>query len=282
MSLTVPSSRSVSVAVHDLGGEGAVLLLAHGTGFHGRALGPFARHLSGFHAWAPDLRGHGDSSLPDDLHFAWQGFAADIAAVVDAIGEGVPIFGFGHSMGAAASLLAEARRPGTFRALYCYEPIVIPPCSDADPDHQSRFRDATRRRRRSFASLEEAFRNYSVKPPFDTFEDESLRSYVEHGFVLQNDGSIHIKMNPDHEALVYKMNSAHPTYDHLPGIGCPVAVARGRVLPGPSEWAEIVVSRLPDARLEPFDDLGHMGPFEDPRRVAAAAMAFFEEAQTAA
>ena len=84
-------------------------------------------------------------------------------------------------------------------------------------------------------------------------------------------------MDPDHEALVYEMNSEHPTYDRLPEIQCPVTVARGRVEPGASAWAESVVSRLPDARLEPFDDLGHMGPFEDSARVAAAAAAFFAE-----
>ncbi len=278
MPLTVPSSLSVSVAAHDLGGDGAVLLLAHGTGLHGRLFEPFVRHLEGFHAWAPDLRGHGDSSLPEDLHFAWGGFADDIAAVVAEIGDGVPIFGFGHSMGSAASLLAEARKPGTFRALYCYEPIVIPPFLDATPEQQSRFREATRRRRRSFPSVETAFENYSAKPPFNAFEDDFLRSYIEHGFEFRSDDSIRIKMDPDHEALVYEMNSEHPTYDLLPEIRCPVAVARGRIEPGPSQWAETVVSRLPDARLEPFDDLGHMGPFEDSKRVAEAASTFFAEA----
>ena len=40
-----------------------------------------------------------------------------------------PLFGFGHSMGAAALLMAEPRRPGLFAGLVCYEPVIYPPGS---------------------------------------------------------------------------------------------------------------------------------------------------------
>ena len=45
----------------------------------------------------------------------------------------------------------------------------------------------------------------------------------------------------------------------------------------PSSWTERIAARLPDARVEIFTDLGHMGPFENPDRVAAAAQRFFDE-----
>ena len=45
-SLTVPSSGGVAVALHDLGGTGAPLLVCHATGFHGRMYAPLARLLT--------------------------------------------------------------------------------------------------------------------------------------------------------------------------------------------------------------------------------------------
>src|SRR3954470_12360736 len=131
----VASTDDVTVAVHDLGGEpGApVLLLSHATGFHGPAFGPMAAAglTERFHCLASDWRGHGDSVAPHDLDYAWRGFAEDVEAVLDqldALGAtGRPIYGFGHSMGGAALLMAEADRPGTFAGMVLDEPIVPPP-----------------------------------------------------------------------------------------------------------------------------------------------------------
>ena len=53
----------------------------------------------------------------------WDGFADDVLAVVDAWGVD-DLVAVGHSKGGAALLLAEQRRPGTFAALFCYEPVV--------------------------------------------------------------------------------------------------------------------------------------------------------------
>ncbi len=129
--LHVTSTAGIEIAVHDLGGEGRPALFAHATGFHGRVWEPLASKLSGVHGWAPDLRGHGDSPVPRGHEFAWSRFADDVLSTLDALGLGSatgadqPI-GIGHSKGGAALLLAEQRRPGTFAALWCYEPVVFP------------------------------------------------------------------------------------------------------------------------------------------------------------
>ena len=88
---------------------------------------------------------------PTICHFAWEGLADDVAAVVDEIDDGSPLYAFGHSMGAAVSILAEARRPGTFRAIYAFEPIVIPPELRARAaGARSVWIEGTRKRRRDF------------------------------------------------------------------------------------------------------------------------------------
>ena len=80
-----PSSHSfdadgIRLVVHDWGGAGAPVLLAHPTGFHGRVWAPVAEQLvaRGRHVWSFDFRGHGDSDAPD-VDYSWHGFADDVA-----------------------------------------------------------------------------------------------------------------------------------------------------------------------------------------------------------
>jgi len=272
---TVASSRGVSVVVHDLSELAdpdhrlEPLLLAHATGFHGRVWLPVASHLRHHHAYAPDLRGHGDATPPDDGDFAWDGFADDVLAVVDALGLR-NVAAAGHSKGGAALLLAEARRPGTFRALYLYEPVVMP--SDWDPGsaRANPLAEGARRRRPVFASRDAAYENFAGKPPFSVLDRDALRAYVDHGFADEADGSVRLKCEPEHESRVYSMGPQHRAYDELDRVTCPVTVARGALTAGPAAFAEPVVERLPAGRLEVFDDLGHFGPLEAPARIAAA------------
>ena len=114
----VRSTDGVEVAVHDLGGDGPPLLLAHAAGFCGGALAPLATRLgTRFHCWALDFRGHGDTVTPLDVDYAWSGRADDGLAAGDRLGlEGAR--GFGHSAGGAALLDAGARWPGAFTALW--------------------------------------------------------------------------------------------------------------------------------------------------------------------
>src|SRR5690349_20798784 len=110
---TVTSTQGVELALHDLGGDGPPILFAHATGFCGPIWGPVAEHLADHRGWALDFRCHGRSTRPLDDDLSWRGTGDDVLAVVDALGL-VDLVGVGHSMGGAALLLAEQRRPGTF------------------------------------------------------------------------------------------------------------------------------------------------------------------------
>ena len=154
----------VALALHDLGGDGPPALLAHATGFHARVFVPLAsglaRHL---HCLAPDLRGHGHSGVPADLDFAWAGFGLDALSAVEAFGLKRPI-GIGHSCGGAALLLAEEAQPGTFSALYLYEPVVLAP-NEHLAELSEPLAKRARQRREVFSSRKEAYDNYASKPP---------------------------------------------------------------------------------------------------------------------
>jgi pimeloyl-ACP methyl ester carboxylesterase len=270
----IPSTGGVQLAVHDLGGEGPDVLLAHATGFHGLVWRQLAGHLDGYHRWAPDLRGHGDASAPGSGSFEWEGFADDVLAVVDALGLVRP-FGVGHSKGGAALLLAEQRRPGTFRALYLYEPVVFPP-DLAMNGGENPLAAGAARRRDAFDSYEAAYENYASKPPFDVLDPDALRDYVEHGFTAEDDGTVRLKCEPANEAQVYRMGGRHEAFDHLGEVRCPVTVARGAATDfGPGAFAPRIAAGLPDGVLEEFPELGHFGPLERPATVAAAIRRFF-------
>jgi pimeloyl-ACP methyl ester carboxylesterase len=272
--LNVSSTDGVTIAVHELHGtpseDHEPILLAHATGFHGYVWEPLAAHLTRFHAFAPDLRGHGDSSAPEHGDFAWEGFADDVLAVVDALGlAGGPAVG--HSKGGAALLLAEQRRPGTFRALYLYEPVVFP-STDAPPTAGANpLAEGALRRRPTFPSRDAAFENFARKPPFAILDPVALRAYVDHGFDDLPDGAVRLKCEPENESQVYRMGAQHRAFDQLHAVGCPVTVARGHLDEfGPAAVAAEVAEALPHGRLEVYDDLGHFGPLEDPARIAAA------------
>src|SRR6478735_7965152 len=100
--MRVPSTDGVELELHDLGGDGPPLLIAHATGMCAGAYLPMVPLLAPHvHVWALDFRAHGDSTAPDSGDLAWSGMAADVLAVVDALGGG-PIAAFGHSMGGAS------------------------------------------------------------------------------------------------------------------------------------------------------------------------------------
>ncbi len=202
----------------------------------------------------------------------WDGFADDVLAVIDAWGVN-DLVAVGHSKGGAALLLAEQRRPGTFAALYCFEPVVMPTDGAASnlADRPNPLAEGARRRREVFASYQAAYDTFASKPPLSALDPEALHAYVDYGFALQPDGTVRIKCRPEIEAATYQMGANHDAFRHLGEVDCPVTIARGAVDGmGPAAAAGPIVDALPQGRLLAFDDLGHFGPLEDPARIAAS------------
>ncbi len=273
---TAPTDDGVDVAYTDLGGAGPSVLFAHATGFHGHVWRPIATALEDrFHGFVFDERGHGDTpSGPDGQ--SWHGFAADALAVVDAAGLERP-YAVGHSAGGAALLLAELARPGTFRAIWCFEPILPPVASatvDATsfPSRANPLAEGARRRREVFASRDAAYDNYAGKRPFSALDPAALRAYVDHGFTDLADGTVQLKCRREAEAATYEMAVQHGAAARVHEIQCPVVLASGGRTDTPfgPDLMAALAPRMPDARAEPFPELGHFGPLEDPAAIAAS------------
>jgi pimeloyl-ACP methyl ester carboxylesterase len=279
----VTTADGVEIATYDLGGEGPPLLLAHATGFHGRVWLPLAASLGHrYHCWSFDSRGHGDSSPAPGGNYDWQGFGRDVLAVVAGLRLGAgPVRprGVGHSSGGAALLLAEEAEPGTFEALYCYEPVV--PIVEGPPSEEpidNPLADGARRRREVFASREAALANYAGKAPFTSFDPEALEAYVEWGFHDLDDGTVRLSCRREDEARVYENAWRHRAFQNLDRVAAPVVLASG----GRQAHFGVEASRAIAARLrhpgpiEVHEELGHFGPLERPTVVAKSVIATFD------
>lgn len=280
-STTVTTSDGVDIAVHDHGGSGTPVVLAHATGLHGRVWTPVAAALGDeFRCVAFDQRGHGRSGDPPGLDFDWTGFGRDAAAVVEGLGLVAPM-GVGHSSGAAGLLLAEEAVPGTFAAMYCYEPVVVPADPPLGRDEANWLAAGTRRRRDVFESRQAAYDHYRSKPPFAAWDDEALRLYVEYGFADRTDGEggVRLACRPENEALVYEMATDNDCFVRLGEVRCPVMLAQGSGSDGLTPaTVEAMQARLVSVATETLPGLTHFGPLEDPPLVAGAIRAFLRAA----
>ncbi|QWW66503.1 alpha/beta fold hydrolase [Rhizobium sp. WYJ-E13] len=124
-------NAGASLACHHQPAEGqahAILMISHGLAEHSRRYRRFAEAMAarGYHVYAHDHRGHGETSAPDAPlgRFARQGgierVINDIAAVHDFATTrhpGLPVILLGHSMGGLIALNAAADLPGRFAAL---------------------------------------------------------------------------------------------------------------------------------------------------------------------
>lgn len=259
------STNGVTIEVHDFGGDGEPLLLCHATGFCAGAYLPLASRLGQrFTVHAVDFRGHGDSTAPDDDDFDWAGMGDDVLAAVDAIG--APVHGFGHSMGGAALLIAELRRPGSLRSAYLYEPIVLP-AELATAGQPNPMAAGSRRRRATFASRAAAVHRYATRPGLDKLRADALAAYVEHGF-RDIEGGVELKCRPEHEALTFEAPKVSLTA--ITGLEVDAVVALGRREVGgmPAAMAPRVAEALANARLVEYAHLSHFGPLQDPDTVA--------------
>jgi pimeloyl-ACP methyl ester carboxylesterase len=254
------ATPDVHLAVHDWGGDGPPVLLAHPTGFHGVVWAPVAALL----------RATGGAPAG----YAWNGFADDALAVTRALGlDGDPaLLAWGHSKGAAALLLAEAREPGTYPRIYAFEPIIFP--GPAAPGDNPLSRGA-RKRRAVWDSRDEARASYASRPPLDALAPAALDAYVDYGLRDRPGGGVELACHPEDEAEIYSMALDADVFPKLAGIQAQVVVACGArtdaIGPG---LARAIAAELPHGSVEVFPDLGHFGPLEDPDTVTAAALRF--------
>jgi pimeloyl-ACP methyl ester carboxylesterase len=277
-------ANGIRLVVHDWGGDGSPVLLAHPTGFHGRIWAPIAERLvgRGHRVHSFDFRGHGDSEAPDpsDESYSWSGFADDALAVTRHLGlESVAdLLACGHSKGGASLVLGEQRARGTYPRIWTYEPIMFPGNAAPVPNEEFPLSRAARKRRNEWASVEEAYEAYASKPPFEVMQPDALRAYVEYGLRDRGDGVFELKCRPEVEARVYAMGPMHGAYERLHDVEPPVLVVCGESSRDISpEFGGRIADRMPRGALEVMAGCGHFGPQQDADATVASMVRFASE-----
>ena len=270
------STDGVSVAVHDFGGVGPLVVFCHATGLCGHTWLPMIEALvDRFHCVAFDFRAHGYTGLPAGVSLAWRGMADDLTAVIDFLSPGQPILAVGHSMGGAAIILAETARPGLVERAWMFEPILLkeaPVTVGADaPDIAKQARN----RRATFPSHQAAYDRYARRPPLSQLDPRALQAYVHHGFEELPDGSITLRCRPEQEASVFEHHDAG-AFERLDDLTIPMVLAVGGDGQGPAQWVVEAAATTPGpVPVVNYPDLNHFGPLQQPDRLAQDIARFF-------
>ena len=289
------SSDGTELAVHELGGSGPLLLLAHATGYCSTAWRPVADELSDeFRCVAFDGRAHGASASPSPDGFSWPILGDDVLAVLadtdgdgDGDGDEGKIFAAGHSAGAAGIVLAASGHPELFAGIWCFEPVLFPPAaaegSGGPPGDgpSNPMAAAARRRRDQFSSPEEALGHFAPRKPFSGFHPDALAGFVDGGLQPDPGGGFRLACRPDDEARFYEMGGFEATWDAPADLQVPAVFATGDQ-PGSfgAGHAERLAERSPSSRAEVIGGVSHFGPLERPDLVARSIRGAFSEALT--
>jgi len=275
------SADGSTVALHDLGGQGPPVLFTHGNGLNAGMWASVVPLLTDrYHCYGLDFRGQGAAhSIDPTLAVDRPRFADDLLAAVDAIDGDGPILTAGHSLGGVATVVEMLRHPDTFRAVWLFEPVLIPDTFGRPPsDAASPLVEASRRRRQVFDSVDDVYDRFRSKPPYSTCTPESVRAYVEIGTYDLPDGTVHLSCLGENEARVFESGTPQDLSTYA-AITTPMVVARGGTADEgdiPAMVAPMIADALGNATLETFDDLTHFGPMEDPGAVAGSIRSFFE------
>ncbi len=210
------------------------LVFCHANGFNAATyrsiLAPLASSLR---ILAPDLRGHGATTLPTTMggRRGWQDHRDDLVALLEMI-EGPPVVLAGHSMGATAAILAAAERPEKVSQIVAFDPVIWKrwvvaalhlPFLDRLPARIPLARGALRRRPR-FDSREQALAAYRNRGAFRGWSDIMLVDYLSAGLSEDGEGFV-LSCKPAWEAANYAAQS-HDPWKALQASGPPVRILK--------------------------------------------------------
>jgi pimeloyl-ACP methyl ester carboxylesterase len=267
----------VTLAVAEAGEGGRPLLLVHG--FTG-AKEDFTDWLDalaelGWHAVAPDQRGHGDSHKPAEEHeYSFDRYADDLLALLDALGWGEAVV-LGHSMGGMVVQTAALQAPHRFAAL-----VLM------DTSHRAIRADAAlvdvgisiARAEGMAAVLAAQTALAAADQPLGTEAGRRVETerpgYKEFGErkLLASSPAMYAAMM----RLITDVDSGLDRLDDLRGLDLPVLVLVGEQDRPFRKPAERMAAAIPGAELVVVPDAGHSPQFENPEPWWKALRSFLE------
>ncbi len=253
------------------GGEaiGPPLILIHATGFLAALWRPIAERLSArFRVVALDQRGHGQSDKPPD-GYRFEVFADDLQRLIETLELESPIAA-GHSSGGTTIVMHAARHAGVISRAVLIEPILPNPAwiADAGPERPvNTMAEGARKRRAVWPSRDELFAAYRTRPAFQTWQEETLRLYVDEGTRSREDGQVELLCPPELEAQFYEAVTDVDSASLLPQLACPTLVLWGAESHLREGMGDMAAGNLPNARTVVVPETTHFLPQERPDEV---------------
>lgn len=265
------------MAVLDLGPRDRPvdMIFAHANGFNAHTyrelLLPLAQTMR---IWAPDLRGHGRSTLPPRTagRRNWHDHRDDLIALIEASDSPSLILG-GHSIGGTSGLLAAAEVPDRVAGLVLLDPVIWPkptvaafqlPLLDRIAA-RSPIVKSTLRRRAEFDSRDQAFASWQGRGAFKGWPDKVLRDYLADGLV-ETDSGLKLSCSPGWEASNYSAQSHNP-WRALGRYDGPTRILRA----GHGSLCAVTHSSARrDLKVSTVRDGGHLFPMTHPDVVRSA------------
>ena len=211
-----------------------------------------------------------DAIGTDPRHPPSEGWPHLVEQLIASIDE--PVYGVGHSLGGYLNYLAAVQRPDLFRAIVLLDAPIIGAFRGTMLGAVKRLgivdrvtpAGATRDRRSTWPTREEAKAHFRSRPLFRNFAEECLEDYVNHGLV--HDHEFRLKIDPAIEYQIYR-TIPHDMMRHLPQLRVPAVFIGG-------ERSE-VVRRVRLAGMKPKFRMrkvpgGHLFPFERPLDAATS------------
>ncbi|MCC7364568.1 MAG: alpha/beta fold hydrolase [Dehalococcoidia bacterium] len=216
---------------------------------------------------APDLRGHGRTTAPEDLDaYTMAAFAGDVKALVDALGFGLFAL-VGSSFGGMVSAHFATEWPERIAAL------VLSDTSAAYQD--SRYEEPYFERERGIDRMEETVRKAGTAGL-----GKQLAAGIADEFLRQATIRRYASLSPEGFIGTAKVRRERPNL--LPvlqsRLAMPVLVVAGETDPVRSA-SEVIAAELPGARYVQFREAGHTVPMHRPGDFADAVIGFLRDVE---
>jgi pimeloyl-ACP methyl ester carboxylesterase len=269
--------------MHDFGGEGPVIHLAHANGFPPGSYRLLAQTLTGrYHVIGLPARPLWPGCQPESAP-TWRPLTQDLVAGLEGLGLS-GLVGIGHSIGGVLTLWAAIHRPDLFRAVVLIDPVILPPTwlwsmrllrglglAQRQPLVQGALR-----RRSAWPSRQACFEQYRARSFLAAWSDEAVWDYVNSGTRQRTDGQVELCFPPAWEAHIF---ATTPTgiWRDVPKLRIPALILRGEESSTFRPAAQRRMARhLPQAHFVTLPGAGHLLPMERPAETGVAFRGFVD------
>jgi pimeloyl-ACP methyl ester carboxylesterase len=247
--LTVDTAPGVAVALDLIGdGGGVPVVLLHGLSQQRHFWGPVVRRLNARPVAVVDQRGHGDTDLPLDSDYSVSACAADVLAVLDALGWERAVV-VGHSWGGSVALSVAAQVPERVAAAVLLDGGLWSPAGLGPRDEvRARLTPPT------LAIPEEDLWARIASGDLAPWWTDEIRAALAPTFVRAPDGTLSTRIGIDRHMRVLDGLMDHDVVgdiDRVDAAATPVwavvCEAGGAPEPGADPWQDVRLAALADA-----------------------------------